>query len=243
MIPIPIFENSVCAIKAESSLAKLIKESRVIIWDEIFSVHRVNIECVETTLGDLMDSDHPWGGKAVLLGWDPRQALPVIKRAGRAQIVKAWIQTSPLYPLMQEHKLKVNMRTDKAENEFSNYLLDLGEGKMKHGESEVQVQITTAYLVKDLKTLISETFPDFQNECGDKENLFKGTVYTPLNKDIRDINDMRVAVFPGDESNFQLTQFWKNGQGEGGTVKGWDTGNGEVWREGVERSRGRSRKR
>lgn len=32
-IPIPVFENSVCAIKAESSLLKLIKESRLIIWD------------------------------------------------------------------------------------------------------------------------------------------------------------------------------------------------------------------
>ena len=88
-IPIPIFENSFCAIKAESSLAKLIKESRLIIWDEIFSVHRFNVECVERTLRDLMESEQPWGGKAVLLGGDSRQTLPVVKRAGRAQIVKA----------------------------------------------------------------------------------------------------------------------------------------------------------
>lgn len=69
-IPIPVFENSVCTIKAKSSLAKLVKESRLIIWDEIFSVHLFNVECVERTLRPLIDSEHPLGGKAVLLGGD-----------------------------------------------------------------------------------------------------------------------------------------------------------------------------
>lgn len=71
-----------------------------------------------------MESEHPWGGKAVLLGGDPRQKLPVVKRAGRAQIVKSLhththTPLSPLSPLLQEHKLKENMKTDEAENEFS----------------------------------------------------------------------------------------------------------------------------
>ena len=74
-IPIPIFQDSVCAINAESSLAKLIKESNLIIWDEIFSVNRFNVECVERSLRDLMRSQLPWGGKTVLLGGDPRQIL------------------------------------------------------------------------------------------------------------------------------------------------------------------------
>ena len=197
-IPIPIFEDSVCAINAQSCLAKLIKESNLIIWDEIFSVNRFNVECVERTLRDLMHSQQPWGGKTVLLGGDPRQTLPVIKRASRAQIVTACIQMSPLYPGMNHHKLQTNMRTDAAEKHFSNYLLTLGEGKPTQ-DTELQVQIPPQHLVHDLNTLIAYTFPDLQNGCGDKDNLLKGTVYTPLNTDIREINNICLADFPGEE--------------------------------------------
>ena len=145
-----------------------------------------------------MHSQQPWGGKTVLLGGDPRQTLPVIKRAGRAQIVTACIQMSPLYPGMKHHKLQTNMRTDAAEKHFSNYLLALGEGKPTHN-TELQVQIPPQHLVHDLNTLIAYTFPDLQNGCGDKDNLLKGTVYTPLNTDIREINNICMADFPGEE--------------------------------------------
>ena len=103
-----------------------------------------------------MHSQQHWGGKTVLLGGDPRQTLPVIKRASRAQIVTACIQMSPLYPLMKHHKLNINMRTDTAEKDFSNYLLALGDGKLTHEDTEVQVQIPPQHL----NTLISYTFPD-----------------------------------------------------------------------------------
>lgn len=111
-------------------------------WDEIFSVNRFNVECVERTLRDLMHSQQPWGGKTVLLGGDPRQTLPVIKRASRAQIVTACIQMSPLYPGMKHHKLQTNMRTDADEKHFSNYLLALGEGKLSH-DTEVHILLST----------------------------------------------------------------------------------------------------
>jgi hypothetical protein len=43
-IPIDILEDSTCSIKAQSGLAKLIKMSKLIIWDEVFSCHRYNVE-------------------------------------------------------------------------------------------------------------------------------------------------------------------------------------------------------
>ena len=49
-IPIDILEDSTCSIKAQSSLAKLIKMSKLIIWDEVFSCHRYNVEALERTL-------------------------------------------------------------------------------------------------------------------------------------------------------------------------------------------------
>ena len=81
-------EDSTCSISTQSALAKLISKADLIIWDEIFSCHRHNLECVERSLRDLMNSEELFGGKVVLLAGDPRQTLPVIKRGNRAQIVK-----------------------------------------------------------------------------------------------------------------------------------------------------------
>ena len=69
-------------------MAKLIVKADLIVWDEIFSCDRYNLECVERTLRDLMNSTEIFGGKCLCLGGDPRQTLPVVKRGSRAQIVK-----------------------------------------------------------------------------------------------------------------------------------------------------------
>ena len=87
-IPIPVMEDSTCSIPVQSALAKLIRKADLIIWDEIFSCHRYNLECVERSLRDLMNTKELFGGKVILLGGDPRQTLPVVKRGSRAQIVK-----------------------------------------------------------------------------------------------------------------------------------------------------------
>ena len=81
-------EDSTCSIPAQSALAKLIKKANLIVWDEIFSCDRYNLECLERTLRDLMDSKALFGGKVICLGGDPRQTLPVVKRGSRAQIVR-----------------------------------------------------------------------------------------------------------------------------------------------------------
>ena len=81
-------EDSTCSIPVQSALAKLIRKADLIIWDEIFSCDRYNLECVERSIRDLMNSKELFGGKVILLGGDPRQTLPVVKRGSRAQIVK-----------------------------------------------------------------------------------------------------------------------------------------------------------
>ena len=62
-IPIDILDDSMCGINAQSHLAKLMKAADLIIWDEIFSVHRYNIEAVERTLRDVLNTKERWGGK------------------------------------------------------------------------------------------------------------------------------------------------------------------------------------
>ena len=203
-IPIPVLEDSTCSIPAQSALAKLIQKADMIIWDEIFSCDRHNLECVERTLRDLMNSKELFGGKVVCLGGDPRQTLPVVRRGSRAQIVRACVQMSPLYVHFKEFKLSQNMRTDKTEIEFSKYILKLGEGDVEIVEeiNENCVQIPDKFLVQDRNTMIENVFPNLEIEGADSLTLIEGTIYTPLNKNMKYINDICLARFAGEDRTY-----------------------------------------
>ena len=101
-IPIPIQEDSTCSIKAQSDIAKLLRENKLIVLDEIFSCHRYNVEAVDRTLRDIIQIDELFGSKVVCLAEDPRQTLPIVKRGGRDSIVNAFIQMSPIFPQFKQ---------------------------------------------------------------------------------------------------------------------------------------------
>ena len=203
-IPIPILEDSTCGIKAQSDLAKLINEATLIIWDEVFSTHRYNVEAVERTLRDILKCDEDFGGKVVCFGGDPRQTLPVVKKAGRGKTVEACFQMSPLYPKLKECKLLENMRTDPEEIEFSNYLLSVGEGEEEVFKDlgDFTIKISEEYLVACKEDMIGNVFPSLGTAQSDPNDLIDGAIYTPLNSDVKDINDICMEKLPGKSRSY-----------------------------------------
>ena len=198
-IPIPIHEDSTCSISVQSDLAKLLKECKLIIWDEIFSCHRFNVEAVDRTLQDIMESDKLFGGKVVCLAGDPRQTLPVVKRGSRAAIVNACIQMSSIFPKLTKCFLTENMRTDPEEKEFTDYLLKLGEGKEEIFEDlgEFSIKIPEEYLVDNKEDLIKKVFPNLGDKNPRHSELIDGSMYTPLNIDAKNINDLCLCKIAG----------------------------------------------
>ena len=77
--------------------AKLLMATNLIIWDEAPMMNRMCFEAFDRTLRDIMrniddaNKDKPFGGKAVVLGGDFRQILPVIKKGSRFGIIKSAI--------------------------------------------------------------------------------------------------------------------------------------------------------
>src|SRR4051812_32757600 len=62
-IPINVQADSFCSIKAQSELAKLIRQAKVVLWDEAPMQHRYVAEAVERTFRDNRKSDNrPFGG-------------------------------------------------------------------------------------------------------------------------------------------------------------------------------------
>ncbi|KAG2780359.1 hypothetical protein PC116_g19114 [Phytophthora cactorum] len=59
--------------------------------------HRFQYDAVDRTLRDLLKNDMPFGGVTMLLSGDFRQTLPVIPRAGPAEVIAALLKRSSLW--------------------------------------------------------------------------------------------------------------------------------------------------
>ena len=96
------------------------------------------------------------------------------------------------------------MRTDKDEVEFASYLLKIGEG-LEDIQKEVgpnKIKVPEEYLVSTMPEMIESVFPSLEDGCGDPKNLIAGTIYTPLNKNMGQINARCLFDFPGEEKEY-----------------------------------------
>ena len=126
-IPLKTTFESTCNVSANSKLAKLLKKTDLIIWDEVPMSHKYTVETVDRTLRDITEVDEIYGGITVLFGGDFRQILPVIVGGTRAQIVSASLKRSFIWPFVKNMSLQQNMRVEDGDAEFHNFLLRVGE--------------------------------------------------------------------------------------------------------------------
>ena len=132
-IPIPILPNSTCTIKPNSLAGKLLRESGIIVWDEVLMSSANNIKAVDRSIKDIMKRNEFFGNKIVVFSGDPRQTLPIIRRGNRAAIVASSLQKNPdIWSNTKKLKLTINMRVIKNGNteearEFAKFLINVGE--------------------------------------------------------------------------------------------------------------------
>ena len=82
-IPIPCGQDDTCNVSVESEHAKYLRETHVILWDEIVMTARYGVEAVDRMLRDITGINKPFGRKIVLLSGDFGQILPNDKRGSR----------------------------------------------------------------------------------------------------------------------------------------------------------------
>ena len=73
--PLDVFDHTVLDISVQTDLAKLIRESVVIVWDEAPMAHRFLLEALDRSLRDIMDCQKPFGGKSLILAGDFRYSF------------------------------------------------------------------------------------------------------------------------------------------------------------------------
>ena len=138
-LPLDHESNINCNVGKQSSLASLLKESSLIIWDEASMAHRHNIEALDILLRDLCNLDELFGGKIIVFGGDFRQVLPVLPHKTQAEAVDASLVSSPLWSQLKKISLTENMRA-KEDPPFSDFLLNLGNGNLQT-EAIAQVKL------------------------------------------------------------------------------------------------------
>ena len=201
-IPINANSDSTSEIRAQSNEAAVIKESKVVLWDEIFNVDQHNIVVVERLLRDVMGNKKPWGGKVVVFGGDPRQTPPVVKKGKRGETVAASFKSCPLYNNVTEFNLTKNMRVKNSDIPFCEWLLQIGNGTINDGKNcdEMWVTIPSDHLVKTRMDLIENTFPNLNSMS--KDELMSSGIFCPKNDDAWDINKICLNQLPGESKTY-----------------------------------------
>jgi hypothetical protein len=156
--------TSTCPIPKEGGLAALIRNTRLIIWDEITMQHRYAAEAVDRTFRDILNvHDRPFGGITVVFSGDFQQILPVVPRGSREDVVSATLLRSGLWKDVKVLKLVRNMRVANTPDAhtFSSWLLRIGHG---HGlTNDGTVQLPHEMIATDIDTFINEIYPGIQS--------------------------------------------------------------------------------
>jgi ATP-dependent DNA helicase PIF1 len=215
-IPINIDEYSTCEIGPKDPSAELIRRAKLIIWDEAPMMHRHCFEAVDRTFKDIMkDKSNPFGGKVVVLGGDFRQILPVIPKGTRHEIVKATINSSPLWSQCQILTLTTNMRLlsghTGAELEerhrFSEWILGIGEGSIGDADDDyIKVQMPHDLLIPStgdpMADIVKTTYPNLLHNMHDHSFFCSRAILAPKNAIVDSVNEYIMDRIPGEEKTY-----------------------------------------
>ena len=214
-VPLNITCDSVCNIDAQSTLAQLIKMARIIVWDEAPMSDRYQMEALDRTLRDITNLDVPFGGKIMVLSGDFRQCLPVIPGAGRAEIVNAALNRSPLWPFFKIMQLSENMRVRLSNcleaEAFDKFTLSIGDGTIESIEDSDMIEIPAEMCMEiqpntpknptaekeSMKLLANHVYPDMDTNHKAKGWMDGRAILAPTNQQVNELNDLIADAFPG----------------------------------------------
>ncbi|XP_076935570.1 uncharacterized protein LOC143602288 [Bidens hawaiensis] len=238
-IPINLNEDSTCSIKLGSDDVHLLKETKLIIWDEAPMIHKHAFEALDRTMTDVLtpnnsiNSGIPFGGKVIVFGGDFRQVLPVITNGSRQQIVNASLCSSYIWGKCKLLRLTKNMRLTigaqasdiEQTNQFAKWLLDIGEGNVGgSNDGEATIDIPRDLLINDsydpIQSLIDFVYPSIIQNIKNIEFFRERAILAPTNEDVQDINDRLISLFPRDEKEYLSSDSTCNGQDGGPSIGG-----------------------
>ena len=199
-IPLSIDESSTCYIPRNSALAELIRNTALIIWDEVPLQHKHCFEAVDRTLKDICENDLLFGGIPVILGGDFAQIAPVIRYGDRTAIVNASIRQSYIWRQTEVVYLRINMRISGSsanDMHFKNWL-----NSITYTPQHQNALITLPEYINrtsSIEGLISKVYPPsfLAAAIQQPQLLYKTAILTTRNDTMDELNNLILNAMPG----------------------------------------------
>ncbi|XP_043462925.1 ATP-dependent DNA helicase pif1-like [Leptopilina heterotoma] len=195
--PIPINEDSTCNISGMSKHAELLRSAKIIIWDEISMAPKYALQAMESMLRDITKCNKPFGGKVILLSGDFRQTLPIVPHGSRTHIVEVCVKNSKLWQYFETRSLNVNVRLHDNQVKFSNWLLNVGDGKP---QSTFEKENDALEIPQDLISngnLIDEIYGPSINP--NDVSVYSSCILSLTNSEVLNLNDRILSKLEGEK--------------------------------------------
>ncbi|XP_021765947.1 ATP-dependent DNA helicase PIF2-like [Chenopodium quinoa] len=184
-IPLDSEASLACDVPKQGSLAALIKEIALIIWDEASMARKENIESVNLLLSDLCDLDQPFGGKFIVLGGDFIQVSPVIPQKTQTKSFETSLVSSYIWPWLEKLHLTENIRA-KEDLPYASFLLSLGNGELQSSENafvQFPCHVVSYYQQADepIDHLAVTAFRELEHVDFSPDIFTERAILTPLN--------------------------------------------------------------
>ncbi|KAJ1257095.1 hypothetical protein BS78_K223300 [Paspalum vaginatum] len=215
-IPCDIDNVSICDIRRGTALSELIESTDLIIWDEALMTHRYAFEALDRSLRDISSRQSETAATLVFGG----KILPVIEGGTKSEIINAAIVNSPLWKHVVLLTLTRNMRISSTEldpvaqkevAEFSKWVLDIGEGKIKATAREGETEPSWIEIPHDLllmttndkiSCVVQAVYPNLSINFANPLYLCSRAILTPTNEAADVVNSHVVALIPGSEREY-----------------------------------------
>ena len=200
-IPLSTSRNLTCNISKNSALAGLIKQTALIIWDEVPMQHKSCFEAVNRTLNDICDSPSGslFGGIPIILGGDFAQILPVVRHGSKQDTIQACIQRSSIWTSLHVLHLTENMRIlEGIENhQFLQFLSSITHNPVSYGQLILPPSIHKTNTIEDLCAAI---YPlSLLAAASENITAFVGrSILAYRNDTVAEFNDKIISNMPGE---------------------------------------------
>ncbi|XP_015166438.1 ATP-dependent DNA helicase pif1-like [Solanum tuberosum] len=206
---VDIDDNFCCNVSKQSPLACLIKDAKLIVWDEASMAKKNMIEALDVLLRDIMDVKTLFGGKVIVFGGDFRQTLPVVRNGKKEDFIHQSLLYSNIWNDLEKLHLSENMRA-RTDPSFCEYLLRIGNGK-ETPQCENKIEIPNSLIIpftteeQSLDTLFNVTYPDLCTFSSDSSAISSRVILTTKNDFVNEINDMLIRKFPERATTYVAT--------------------------------------
>ncbi|CAF4836778.1 unnamed protein product [Pieris macdunnoughi] len=204
-----INETPTCNLSRNSAMAKVLQQTRLIIWDECTMAHKRSLEALDRSMQDLRNNKNLFGGAMILLAGDFRQILPVVPRSTPADELNACLKSSILWKYIKTLKLSINMRVELQEDQsgevFSKQLLDIGNGIIAVDTSCGYITFPTNFcnFCESKTELMEMVFPNIAQNYVNHVWLSERVILAAKNVDANEMNFQIQEKIAGELKNYK----------------------------------------